>query len=159
MRRTVRRAVISVIVAVGLVGPVSKSSAQAPQTLQQLIEGARKEGWVHTLLGRRRRVLAINSKSRADREAAERNAINTPMQGTAADLIKLAMLRVAARMADEHPDVALILQVHDELLLECPSSKAREVAEVVKREMEGAYPLDVPLVAELHSGKTWDEAH
>jgi DNA polymerase-1 len=69
------------------------------------------------------------------------------------------MIRVSARLLDEHPDVELILQVHDELLLECPEGKAEEVAALVKREMEQAYPLDVPLVAEVHQGRTWDEAH
>ena len=101
----------------------------------------------------------INSKNRTVRMGAERIAVNTPIQGTAADLIKLAMLRVDARLREEHPQVALILQVHDELLLESPAADAEAVALLVKREMERAYPLDVPLVAEVHWGSNWDQAH
>lgn len=127
--------------------------------IEETLESARLKGFVLTLLGRRRKVADLHSKNRTVRMAAERVAVNTPIQGTAADLIKLAMLRVDARLRDEHPDVALILQVHDELLLEAPADKAEAVAMIVKREMERAYPLDVPLVAEVHWGGNWDEAH
>jgi DNA polymerase I len=127
--------------------------------IEDTLKTAREEGFIRTLLGRRRRVPDINSKNRALRTAAERIAVNSPIQGSAADLVKLAMLRVRARLLDEHPDVALILQVHDELLLESPEGKVEEVAALVKREMEQVYPLDVPLVADVHHGFTWDEAH
>jgi DNA polymerase I len=127
--------------------------------IEETLESARQKGFVLTLLGRRRMVADLRSKNRTVRQAAERIAVNTPIQGTAADLIKLAMLRVDARLADEHRDVSLILQVHDELLLEAPADKAEAVAMIVKREMERAYPLDVPLVAEVHWGGNWDDAH
>lgn len=127
--------------------------------IEETLEAARHKGFVLTLLGRRRMVADLRSKNRTVRQAAERVAVNTPIQGTAADLIKLAMLRVDARLAEEHPDVLLILQVHDELLLEAPAEKAEAVAMIVKREMERAYPLDVPLVAEVHWGANWDDAH
>lgn len=127
--------------------------------IEETLEIARTTGYVTTLLGRRRRVHDIASKNRGLRSAAERIAINTPIQGTAADLIKLAMLRVDARLRDEHPQSLLILQVHDELLLEVPDDEVPAVAALVKREMEGVYPLDVPLVAEPHAGRSWAEAH
>lgn len=129
------------------------------QYIEDTLVAAREKGYVFTLLGRRRRVADINSKNRTVRMGAERIAVNTPIQGTAADLIKLAMLRVDARLREEHPQVALILQVHDELLLEAPAAEAEAVALLVKREMERAYPLDVPLVAEVHWGSNWDQAH
>ncbi|MFO0728475.1 MAG: DNA polymerase I [Myxococcota bacterium] len=127
--------------------------------IERTLEIARNTGYVTTLLGRRRKVHEIASKNRASRGAAERIAINTPIQGTAADLIKLAMIRVDARLRDQHPETLLILQVHDELLLEAPEKDAEAVAAMVRREMEGVYPLDVPLVAEPHLGRTWAEAH
>jgi DNA polymerase-1 len=127
--------------------------------LDQTLEGARADGFVRTLLGRRRWVRDIDSRNRGARAAAERVAVNTPIQGSAADLIKLAMIRVRARLAEEQPEARLILQVHDELLLEAPLARAEAVAALVKQEMEEAYPLEVPLVAEAHVGGNWDEAH
>jgi DNA polymerase-1 len=127
--------------------------------IDQTLELARRDGFVRTLLGRRRRVADIHAKDRGLRGAAERVAINTPIQGTAADLIKLAMLRVVARLERDYPDARLILQVHDELLLEAPEATAPEVAAVVKQEMEASFPLDVPLVAEAHWGPSWAAAH
>lgn len=127
--------------------------------IDQTLEIARRDGFVRTLLGRRRRVADIHAKDRTLRGAAERVAINTPIQGTAADLIKLAMLRVAARLERDFPDARLILQVHDELLLEAPEAATPEVAGAVKQEMEAAFPLDVPLVAEAHWGPSWAAAH
>ena len=96
---------------------------------------------------------------RGARAAAERIAMNTPIQGSAADLIKLAMIRVSNRLEEDFPDAKVLLQVHDELLLEAPSSEAEAVAELVKVEMERAFPLNVPLLAVAHIGDNWDEAH
>ena len=128
--------------------------------IEETLVSAREKGFVLTLLGRRRRVADLQSQNRGIRMAAERIAVNTPIQGTAADLIKLAMLRVDARLLDEPKlGARLILQVHDELLLEAPVDRAPEVAALVKREMERAYPLEVPLVADVHWGANWDEAH
>ncbi|MBI4820871.1 MAG: DNA polymerase I [Deltaproteobacteria bacterium] len=127
--------------------------------LDRILEDARKTGWVRTLSGRRRRVADIASKNRAVRAAAERIATNTPIQGSAADLIKMAMIRVAARLEDEHPEAKFLLQVHDELLLEAPKASAEAVSKLVSTEMSHAFPMAVPLVADPHMGKNWDEAH
>lgn len=127
--------------------------------IDRTLEQARTDGEVRTLLGRRRLVPDIGSRSRAARAAAERVAINTPIQGSAADLIKLAMLRVDAVLREERPNVRLVLQVHDELVLEAPEAEAEAVAEAVKDAMQRAYPLAVPLVADAHFGANWDEAH
>jgi DNA polymerase-1 len=127
--------------------------------IDQTLEFARAEGYVRTLFGRRRYVHDVRSKNRPIRGAAERVATNTPIQGSAADLIKLAMIRVHARLLEEFPTARLILQVHDELLLEARESDTAAVSEMVKREMEHAFPLKVPLVAEPHAGQNWDQAH
>ena len=127
--------------------------------IEQTLEEARKTGVVRTLLGRRRPVPDLGSRNRGARAAAERVATNTPIQGSAADLIKLAMVRVAAVLAETFPKARLLLQVHDELLLEAPEAQAQAVAQMVKREMERIYPLEVPLVAEAHVGPDWDAAH
>ncbi len=125
------------------------------KTLQQ----AQESGVVRTLMGRRRPIDDIRSKNRGSRAAAERIATNTPIQGSAADLIKLAMLRVSGVLGEKYPQVRLLLQVHDELLLEVPEALGDEVAAMVKREMEGIFPLEVPLIAEAHYGPSWDDAH
>lgn len=127
--------------------------------LDETIEEAKKKGMVRTLMGRRRLINDINSSNRGARAAAERIANNTPIQGSAADLIKLAMLRVSGVLEEVYPQARLLLQVHDELLLEVPKAQGEEVAAMVKREMEGIYPLEVPLVAQAHVGANWDDAH
>ena len=92
------------------------------------------------------------------RSGAERITLNTPIQGTAADIIKLAMIRVENALRENFPEAKLLLQVHDELIVECPEKQAVEVAALVSREMEGVAQLKVPLTAEAHSGKSWYEA-
>jgi len=125
----------------------------------ETLEHAKEKGFVTTIMGRRRWVREIESKNRGARAAAERIAMNTPIQGSAADLIKLAMIRVSNRLEEDFPEAKVLLQVHDELLLEAPSSEAEAVAELVKVEMERAFPLNVPLLAVAHIGDNWDEAH
>ncbi|MCA9552080.1 MAG: chorismate-binding protein, partial [Myxococcales bacterium] len=112
--------------------------------IDDTLEDAKKTGQVRTLLGRRRLISDINSRNRGARAAAERIATNTPIQGSAADLIKLAMIRVSGVLQERFPEVKLLLQVHDELLLEAPEAQAQDVAAMVKREMEGIFPLEVP---------------
>lgn len=129
------------------------------QYLDEVLELAKEKGEVRTLLGRRRIIQNLNSQSRALRQAAERVATNTPIQGSAADLIKLAMIRVDAALTRAFPAAKMLLQVHDELLIECPEAEAEAVAALVKREMEAAYTLRVPLVASASVGRNWDEAH
>jgi DNA polymerase-1 len=127
--------------------------------VDETLDFARNNGFVRTLLGRRRMISDINSSNRGMRAAAERVAVNTPIQGSSADLIKLAMIRLDARLREEHLPAKLILQVHDELLLEAKIDRAAEIAAVVKREMENVFPLKVPLLAEAKWGPSWDEAH
>jgi len=127
--------------------------------VEETLARARETGEVRTILGRRRRVPDVNSSSRGVRSAAERAARATPVQGSAADLIKLAMLRVDAMLEDRFADARILLQVHDELLIEAPVSNASAVAEAVKTEMESVYPLSVPLEADAHTGRSWDDAH
>lgn len=126
--------------------------------LDRTLEEARERGYVQTLLGRRRYLPALRSGGGLERSMAERAAINTPIQGSAADLVKLAMLRVHRALA-RRTGTRLLLQVHDELLLECPIGDADAVAELVRREMEGCHALRVPLLVSAGRGTTWFEAH
>jgi len=125
--------------------------------LETVLEGAREKGYVQTLLGRRRYVPDINSRVFQFRQAAEREAANMPVQGTSADIIKLAMLHVDRALANSATGAHMVLQVHDELLFECPADKVRELSSLVKDAMQNAYPLDVPLKAEVKSGHNWWE--
>ncbi len=123
------------------------------------LEAARKDGFVTTLFGRRRYLPHLHDKSRPVRQNAERMALNTPLQGTAADLIKMAMVALESDLATNHPEAAMILTVHDELLFEVPQGEAEAVSKRVKRIMEQAAELAVPLTVDLGTGKNWDEAH
>jgi DNA polymerase-1 len=127
--------------------------------MENVVEQARREQKVTTLMGRVRRLPDINSKNRTVREFAERTAINTPIQGTAADMIKLAMIRVHDRLRHRDDRVHMILQVHDELVFEVDEEFIEEVKAIVKEEMEGAMELKVPVVVDLGVGKNWLEAH
>ena len=110
------------------------------------------------MYGRKRYIPELKSSNFNIRSGAERIALNTPIQGTAADLIKLAMLRVDAAIRASYPEAQLILQVHDELIVECPEEIAPEVATLVSREMEQVATLKVPLTAEAKWGKSWFDA-
>ena len=127
--------------------------------LDGILEGARQNGFVCTLLNRRRYLPELKSPVAAVRQFAERMAINTPIQGTAADLIKLAMVNIAYLLQKQKLAARLIMQVHDELVLEAPVGEKEEVMALVKREMEEVIQLKVPLRVEIASGKNWDEAH
>lgn len=127
--------------------------------LDGILEEARRQGYVTTLLNRRRYLPEINGSNAAVRQFAERTAINTPIQGTAADLIKVAMVNIHRLLAEKELQSAMILQVHDELVLEVPSPEKEEVMALVKREMEEVISLHVPLKVEISSGRNWDEAH
>ena len=119
---------------------------------------AREQGYVTTLFGRRRAVPDIDSKNFNVRSAAERIAMNTPIQGTAADIIKIAMVRVRDRLKREGLESRLILQVHDELILEAPLREKDVAAKILTEEMENAFKMDAPLVAEANCGASWYEA-
>ncbi|HXU30358.1 MAG TPA: DNA polymerase I [Thermoanaerobaculia bacterium] len=126
--------------------------------IEETEASAERDGKVETLYGRVRWLPDIQSKNRNLRENAKRMAINARIQGTAADLLKLAMIEVDARLAAEHPAVRLLLTVHDELVFEVPEADAERVAQVVKEEMEGVAKLRVPLVVDTGRGSSWYEA-
>ena len=122
-----------------------------------VVEQARHDGFVTTVLNRRRYLPDLMSRNRAVREAAERTAINTPIQGSSADIIKLAMLAVARDILPAWPGVRMTLQIHDELLFEVPDAQAAAVGQRVRALMEAAFPLTVPLVADAKAGPNWAE--
>jgi DNA polymerase-1 len=127
--------------------------------LDATLEEARRRGWVQTLLGRRRYLPELASANGARRSLAERAAVNTPIQGSAADLMKLAMVRVDAALKRQRPSARLLLQVHDELLLECPAADAEAVAALSRAEMQDCFPLRVPLVVSVGYGASWFDVH
>ena len=123
--------------------------------IEQTLEATRKTGSVRTLFGRVRPIPDIEGRNPNQRGFAERTAINTPLQGTAADLIKLAMIALDRKLAERRLKTRMVLQVHDELLFEVPANEATEVEALVRTEMEGVIKLKVPLVADLKSGPNW----
>ena len=126
--------------------------------MKQVVIDAREKGFTETMYGRKRYIPELKSSNFNIRSGAERIALNTPIQGTAADLIKMAMIRVDQALRDKYPEAKLLLQVHDELIVECPESIAESVAALVSREMEQVASLSVPLTAEAKIGKSWFEA-
>ena len=126
--------------------------------MKNVVEDARNCGYTETMFGRRRYIPELKSSNFNVRSGAERMTLNTPIQGTAADLIKLAMIRVDEALRENYPEAKLILQVHDELIVECPEELAEAVAALVSREMEAVAELKVPLTAEAKFGKSWYEA-
>ncbi|HEX2574414.1 MAG TPA: DNA polymerase I [Polyangia bacterium] len=127
--------------------------------LDRTIAEALRTGSVTTLLGRRRNIPELSSKNEADRQTGQRIAANTPIQGSAADLCKLAMLQIARRLRDEGLRTRMLLQVHDELVFEAPEVEVEPVKRLVREVMERPYPLKVPLVVEVGVGRSWGEAH
>lgn len=126
--------------------------------MHDIVETARQQGYVGTIFGRRRAIPEIKSSNFNVRSGAERIALNTPVQGTAADIIKLAMVRVFDALEKRGLQARLVLQVHDELIVECPAEEATLVAQIVAEEMERAVKLSVPLVAEAKTGESWYDA-
>lgn len=123
--------------------------------MERVVKEARENGFVKTIYGRKRDLADINASNKLVRAFAERVALNTPIQGTAADIIKLAMIRVYNRLKELQLDAKLILQVHDELIVEAPVMQAAMVKAVLKEEMENAAELSVPLVADVNIGENW----
>ena len=119
---------------------------------------AHKHGWVATMYGRRRWTKDIDSRNFQLRSFAERTAMNHPMQGTAADIIKIAMVRVAERLREEGLHAQMVLQIHDELDFEVPLEEVDALSELVRETMEGVAELRVPLLADASYGPTWAEA-
>ena len=126
--------------------------------MKDVVVNARESGYTQTMFGRKRYIPELKASNFNIRSGAERIALNTPIQGTAADLIKLAMIRVEKALNENFPEARLLLQVHDELIVECPEAIALQVAELVSREMEGIAALQVPLMAEAKIGKSWYDA-
>jgi len=159
--------------AFGIANQLGIAQAEAQQTIDRYFERyrgvrrfldetvaeARAQGFVRTLLGRRRYLPDLNSRNRGLRQAAERMAVNTVIQGTAADLIKKAMVEVAEAIADAGLAARMILQVHDELVFEAPEAELDALGRLVKSRMESVYALQVPLRADVGSGRNWREAH
>lgn len=126
--------------------------------IDKTIADVRRDGFAQTLFGRRRPIPDMNSRNPNARGFAERTAVNTPLQGTAADLIKLAMIRIDELLREEKWQARMLLQVHDELVFEAPEDEAERLAKMVKREMEGVYKLAVPLIVDTGIGTNWRDA-
>ena len=171
--KTVNFGIIYGVSAFGLSQQSTLSRSEAKEVIEQYfatypgikkyiddqVAAARANGYVETLLGRRRYLRDIDSRNQAVRGHSERNAINAPIQGTAADIVKLAMIRIHDRLQREGLKSPMILQVHDELVFDAYTSEVDALRELVKSEMEAAFTLSVPLVAETGVGRTWLQAH
>ena len=127
--------------------------------MKHIVEQAKADGYVKTLYNRRRALPELKSSNFNMRSFGERVALNMPIQGTAADIIKLAMVNVYRRLKDEGLKSKLILQVHDELICECPEEEADTVVRILSEEMSGVTKLSVPLIVDAKRGHSWAEAH
>ncbi|HEY9054999.1 MAG TPA: DNA polymerase I, partial [Rectinemataceae bacterium] len=127
--------------------------------IRRTIAETEQRGWTSTLFGRKRKIPGIDSKNKTERQQAQRVAVNTPIQGTAADIVKMAMLRVEAALASEAPEVEMLLQVHDELVFEAPAESLATATSILKREMEAAATLDAPLRVSIESAESWGDMH
>ena len=135
------------------------SYPKVKEYMEHVVERAREVGYVTTIFGRRRYLNDIASRNAVARGLAERNAVNAPIQGSAADIMKIAMVHIAEAFRREGIRSQMILQVHDELVVECPLAEADEVSALVQSTMEGVVSLKVPLLAEVSRGSDWEKAH
>jgi len=142
-----------------LIADYNNSFPKIEQFMNGIVEFARKNGYVETMLGRRRYIRDINSSNGMLRKAAERNAINAPIQGTAADVIKIAMIRIYKELKSKKLNTKMVLQVHDELVFDVPLEELDVIAQIVPDLMNSALIMKVPLITELSFGKNWYEAH
>ena len=126
--------------------------------MDQIPKEASAKGYVESLFGRRRYFPGINDRNFVVRSRAEREAINMPIQGTASDIVKIAMIRVNDALRTAGLETKMIMQVHDELLFESPKAEVKAATDIIKREMEAAATLDVPLTVEVGSGDNWMDA-
>jgi DNA polymerase-1 len=170
--KIVNFAIAYAVEAYGLSTRVGLSRAEAKQVIavyfetykgirkymDEIPETARKQGYVTSMFGRRRYFPSINDRNYTVRSRAEREAINMPIQGTASDIVKIAMLRVHEALKKENLKTKMIMQVHDELLFEAPAGEVKKASEIIKREMEAAADLDAPLVVEVGAGDNWMDA-
>ena len=130
---------------------------KAKETLEQLVETATQKGYAETLMGRRRPLPNLTSRNMQQRNFDRRNAVNTPIQGSAADLIKLAMIHIDTTIRDEKLPMKMILQIHDELVFEVPEAHLDSTIVIIRDGMENAYPLSLPLTTKVSSGINWGE--
>ena len=142
-----------------LIDAYYKSYPRLKSYINEQIEFARENGYVQTVLGRRRYLKDINSQNAIVRGGAERNAVNAPIQGSAADIIKIAMIKIHDKLKNENWKSKMLLQVHDELVFDVHNSELEKIKPMIKNEMENAFKLDVPLDVDLGEGKDWLEAH
>ena len=123
--------------------------------MDQQIENCRRTGFSETILGRKRAIHEINASAYMVRQLGERLAMNSPIQGSAADIIKIAMIKVHRELKEKHPDSHLILQVHDELIIDSSRDELEEIKDLLVRNMEDAMKLSVKLLAEVNIGENW----
>ena len=127
--------------------------------MTEQVKKARELGYVETILGRRRHLKDINSNNFVVRGHAERNAVNAPIQGSAADIIKIAMIKIDEELQSQKMKTKMLLQVHDELIFEAPINEVETAENLIKKEMESAIKTRVPLLVEVGVGDNWLEAH
>ena len=127
--------------------------------MQDIVEEAKEKGYSATMFGRRRYIKELSSNNYMVREFGKRAAMNTPIQGTAADIMKIAMINVAKELKEKDLKSKIVLQVHDELLIEAYENEVEQVKDILKRNMEQAAHLNVPLDVDVQVGNNWDEAH
>jgi DNA polymerase-1 len=127
--------------------------------MDEQVEFAKEHGYVKTVMGRRRYLKDINARNHVVRSAAERNAVNAPVQGSAADIIKVAMINIYEALEEQNFKSKMLLQVHDELIFDAHKDEIDALRSLVKDKMENAFKLDVPLDVEMGTGQNWLEAH
>jgi DNA polymerase-1 len=142
-----------------LIDAYYKTYPKLKSYMQEQVDFAREKGYVQTVLGRRRYLKDINSANMMVKSGAERNAVNAPIQGSAADIIKIAMINIHRKLTSENWKSKMLLQVHDELVFDVHLSELEKIQPMIKHEMENAFILDVPLEVEMGMGKNWLEAH
>jgi DNA polymerase-1 len=127
--------------------------------MAEQVNKARQVGYVETILGRKRHLKDINSNNFVVRGHAERNAVNAPVQGSAADIVKIAMIKIDRELEEQQLKTKMLLQVHDELVFEAPADEVEAASKLIKTEMENALKTQVPLLVEIGVGDNWLEAH
>ncbi len=133
--------------------------AKIQEFINKTVESTEKKGYSETMLGRRRVISGINSRNRTEKNGAERIAVNTPIQGTAADIVKLAMIRIDKKIYSEQLPLRMLLQIHDELIFEAPADRAEQLGNMIRSEMETAIELSIPLKVSVEIGDSWGELH
>ena len=142
-----------------LIDSYYETSPKLKEIMAEQVAQARNLGYVETIMGRKRHLQDINSNNFVVTGHAERNAVNAPIQGSAADIIKLAMIKSQEVLEQEHLKTKMLLQVHDELVFEAPENEVETAKKLIKENMENGYRTEVPLLVEVDVGENWLEAH